>query len=217
MQEGYGFVSFETEDAIMRALSACQNVIVQGITLKCTITHQHNPHSKKNKKSTSPTAAAAAAMAAVSMRENANKLYGAGSISSSPSHPSMSGPGLVSSGMGIGVNWPSGPSTSHNTSSLSALNPHLPLPNHLVINNFMPTNSTGTSPRLSMQFPSNDSSLIASSMESLPSEFDHRASLNLNGSSVITPTAANSSVAGSVSANSGYNPFKPVIEAPVSW
>ncbi len=193
MQEGYGFISFETEDAIMRALNACQNIIVHGITLKCTITHQHNPHSKKNKKATSPTAAAAAAMAAVSLREN-SKLFGNGSPNngSSPSHS-----------MSMGMNWPAGPITSHNTQSLSALNPHLPLPNHLVINNFMPIQSTGTSPRISMQFSSNDSASIASSMESLPAEFDSRGLSLVNNNS---------------NGSGGYNPFsKPMIEGPGNW
>ena len=57
MQEGYGFITYESEECIHRAVQACQNVIVQGITLKCTITHQHNPMGGK-KKGRSPTNAA---------------------------------------------------------------------------------------------------------------------------------------------------------------
>jgi hypothetical protein len=58
MQEGYGFITFENDDCIQRAVQACQNVIVQGMTLKCTITHQHNPIGSKkmsHNKGRSPT------------------------------------------------------------------------------------------------------------------------------------------------------------------
>lgn len=73
MQEGYGFITFENEDCIQRAVQACQNVIVQGITLKCTITHQHNPiGSKKGGNKRSPTHAALAAAASASMTGAAN-------------------------------------------------------------------------------------------------------------------------------------------------
>lgn len=157
MQEGYGFVCFETEDAIMRAISFCQNVVVHGITLRCTITHHHNPHSRKNNKKMSPTAAAAAAMSAVSMRDP-NKWAGASSHNSLP----------WSTGHGH--------SSSHNTSSLSALNPHLPMPTNLIMNNFIPGHTSGTSPRISMQFSSNDSNSMGSSMESISDENSRQSS-----------------------------------------
>jgi hypothetical protein len=98
---------------------------------------------------------------------------------------SVSGPALVSSGLGIGVNWPAGNNGTH--ASLSAMNPHLPLPSNLLINhnnpNFMPMlggHSAGTTPRYSGQFSSNDTTLLAASLDSVPTPPDLESYVGYN-------------------------------------
>jgi RNA recognition motif-containing protein len=157
MQEGYGFVSFETEDCIMRAINACQNVIVHGVAIKCTITHQHNPHVKKQptKKGTSPTASTALAMANMNMggkyppvQRQYNNVNGMPNSNNS-------------------MNWSTaGPMVGTNVRGFSSLNPPVPMPGQLLLNSGMQLGGSLGSPF------SNDSTPMASSLPSLDSSYD---------------------------------------------
>jgi hypothetical protein len=39
VQEGYGFVSFDSPDSLLAAVQACSALLVQGLAIKCTVTH----------------------------------------------------------------------------------------------------------------------------------------------------------------------------------
>ena len=48
MQEGYGFVTFQSYECAMATCASAQNITLDGISMTCTLTHQHNPASKKH-------------------------------------------------------------------------------------------------------------------------------------------------------------------------
>jgi hypothetical protein len=50
MQEGYGFITFSTYESAFDACQRVRDVNIDGITLTCTLTHQHNPTSRKHAK-----------------------------------------------------------------------------------------------------------------------------------------------------------------------
>lgn len=50
MQEGYSFLTFATLNDAQRVCNSFANTTIDGITLFCALTHQHNPNSKKGKR-----------------------------------------------------------------------------------------------------------------------------------------------------------------------
>lgn len=202
MQEGYGFVSFETEDAVMRAIAACQNVIVHGITLKCTITHQHNPHAKKNKKG-SPTAATSTTMAMMNMHGGApkysnalppGKTYSQQSMSSMHSMPSFQQAfnynqqqrretdGFLSSVGSANNSW----NAQRIPATFSSLNPPVPIPGQLSLSNNI-GGTTLSSPHFSVSSSVNTTPM-SSSIASFESSLDQQDVTR--GLSSLTSTSA---------------------------
>lgn len=184
MQEGYGFVSFESDDAVIRAINTCQNVVVQGITLKCTITHQHNPHGKKGKKS-SPTASTgtATALAMMNMHNTASKYSFPHAMphshsphstmhahSAQPQHQRQrESDSLLYSSVGSANNeW----NSLRPAATFSSLNPPVPIPGQLSLSLGGGTASTLSSPLFSTSSSLN-STPLASSIASYESS-DHQ-------------------------------------------
>jgi hypothetical protein len=50
MQEGYGFLTFASLNDAQRVCANFANSTIDGITLFCALTHQHNPNSRKGKR-----------------------------------------------------------------------------------------------------------------------------------------------------------------------
>ena len=48
MQEGYGFVTFSRVEEALEASRNCQDIVVDGITLKCTMTHRNRKNELHN-------------------------------------------------------------------------------------------------------------------------------------------------------------------------
>ena len=103
MQEGYGFITFATMTDAQRVVANFANYTIEGVTLFCALTHQHNPTSKKGRKPRGGAGARPQQMQAMMFAHSNGFPQTSGGFMSGPQSNNFS-PGGGMGGMGGGMN-----------------------------------------------------------------------------------------------------------------